>query len=451
MRLIMTISLAACLLLAVSGQVCAQPSQPQPREMPKMPEYQAVKAGQVKVNYTEGWKKEAEKLAEEYSEALSSASKNTGVTPEMGIEIVIVPLIKGAPIPLNKGYNQQSNTIVWPIFFPADPKDYNQDLTLLQGDLINLSFLACQTQLYKTNQMLVKHPEATWFVSGFCYFYAVEAMKDIYGDSHRAPPFSDAWLAAARDTIFRAKPGKRGFAPEYQAAFYRFFAELHKKYGKKRYAAMIKAVINLKKYSADEIIKTIDSVTGGDCVKLCKEYKTDKEYPFLGIQTDPKRMEPGVEIVVIVEGSSAAEAGLMKGDIIVKANGKPINSLGDLQAVISKAGVGAKLKMIIDRDGSRSKIIVTLKPREFKFDEETPLDKPAPPPGRAIPRTREQLLSQAGFTQEQVELLMLMFEKSGSMDWPFTPEDKAKVERVLSEAGFSPAQIQALSMIFKLK
>ena len=167
---------------------------------------------------------------------------------------------------------------------------------------------------------------------------------------------------------------------------------------------------------------------------------------------DMQRAEPGVRITNLVEGSSAADADLQAGDIIEEAHGKPVKTLEDLQAIIAEAGTGEQLKMIVDRNGSKIKALATLKAREFEI-RETPEPPPGPEPKLPAPppKTPEGLLKSAGFAEDQVELMMKMFERRDPTDPEPSPVEIARTFIELREAGYTDRQINVLLSLFKLK
>lgn len=72
----------------------------------------------------------------------------------------------------------------------------------------------------------------------------------------------------------------------------------------------------------------------------------------------------GVEVVEVYEGTSAADAGIREGDVMIKWNGKPI---GDVQAwmpLLRASKVGDVVEVTVKRDGKEQVIKVTLKAGE---------------------------------------------------------------------------------------
>jgi serine protease DegQ len=61
---------------------------------------------------------------------------------------------------------------------------------------------------------------------------------------------------------------------------------------------------------------------------------------------------PGGAVITHVEpGSAAARAGIAPGDVIVRANGQPIQDAGDLRNLVGLLPIGADLQIVLYRDG----------------------------------------------------------------------------------------------------
>lgn len=106
----------------------------------------------------------------------------------------------------------------------------------------------------------------------------------------------------------------------------------------------------------------------------------DKGYvarPYLGVSVfDPETaarygyslaIDKGVYVFKLVLGGPSDKAGLQRGDIILKADGDEVNSIGDLRAKVSAHKVGDTITLTIDRNNHERTIDVTL--------EEMPQDK----------------------------------------------------------------------------
>jgi S1-C subfamily serine protease len=71
----------------------------------------------------------------------------------------------------------------------------------------------------------------------------------------------------------------------------------------------------------------------------------------------------GVEIVEVVEGSPAADAGLKAGDLIIEAGGEAVGDVGDLQRLMSGERIGQALTLRLDRRGRLTEVEIV--PREL--------------------------------------------------------------------------------------
>jgi S1-C subfamily serine protease len=80
--------------------------------------------------------------------------------------------------------------------------------------------------------------------------------------------------------------------------------------------------------------------------------------------------ERGALVMKVAEGSPAEKAGLKENDVIVSFNGRPIESVRELQRVLSETPEGRTVQLEVFRDGNRQKLSATLtsrtpKPRLF--------------------------------------------------------------------------------------
>lgn len=71
----------------------------------------------------------------------------------------------------------------------------------------------------------------------------------------------------------------------------------------------------------------------------------------------------GVEIVEVVEGSPASEAGLRPGDLIVEVDGEGLADVGDLQRLMAGERIGREISLRIDRGGRM--MLLGIVPREL--------------------------------------------------------------------------------------
>jgi S1-C subfamily serine protease len=83
---------------------------------------------------------------------------------------------------------------------------------------------------------------------------------------------------------------------------------------------------------------------------------------FIGIAGGPRPVPPrlaselgrrnAVEVVEVVDGSPAAQAGLRPEDLIVALDGTPVSSAGDLQRLMSEERIGETLTVTVVRQGT---------------------------------------------------------------------------------------------------
>ncbi|MEW6209704.1 MAG: PDZ domain-containing protein, partial [Acidobacteriota bacterium] len=73
--------------------------------------------------------------------------------------------------------------------------------------------------------------------------------------------------------------------------------------------------------------------------------------------------ERGALVMKVAEGSPAEKAGLKENDVIVAFNGRPIESVRELQRVLSETPEGRTVQLEVIRDGDRQKLSATLSRR----------------------------------------------------------------------------------------
>ena len=83
-------------------------------------------------------------------------------------------------------------------------------------------------------------------------------------------------------------------------------------------------------------------------------------HPFIGISVGNADNNAGATVSSVVGGSPSEQAGLKKGDIIVKAGTKDIHNGDDLLNVVQASKVGDKLPLTVTRGGSTQTITVTV-------------------------------------------------------------------------------------------
>lgn len=115
---------------------------------------------------------------------------------------------------------------------------------------------------------------------------------------------------------------------------------------------MVKVVDDLKKYGT--VQRAVLGIRGGDVLNYINAQKDEKKDVDLGTNE-------GVYVAEVTEGSSAAAAGMVKGDVITEADGKKITKMSELQELLSKKRPGEKVTLTYLHNKSKHSKTVTLK------------------------------------------------------------------------------------------
>ena len=86
----------------------------------------------------------------------------------------------------------------------------------------------------------------------------------------------------------------------------------------------------------------------------------DVTYESLRQQNLPEQIADGVVIDAVQEGGPAAKADLRKGDIVVKANGREVNSVASLRNLVAMVRPGKTVELDVYRDGKPKSIQITV-------------------------------------------------------------------------------------------
>ena len=90
------------------------------------------------------------------------------------------------------------------------------------------------------------------------------------------------------------------------------------------------------------------------------------DHAFLGVTSqdgaasDGSSQRAGAQIVSVSPGTPAAEAGLQKGDVVVKVDDEPVDSSESLVASIRERAVGDAVELTVLRDGKAVTLTATL-------------------------------------------------------------------------------------------
>lgn len=115
---------------------------------------------------------------------------------------------------------------------------------------------------------------------------------------------------------------------------------------------MNKVVSDLKEFGT--VQRAVLGVSGSDVSRHIDQEKAQGKEVDLGTVT-------GVYVAEVMEGSTAEEAGLKKGDVLTAVDGKEISKMTELQEELSKHRPGDKVKITFMRDKKVKSETVTLR------------------------------------------------------------------------------------------
>jgi putative serine protease PepD len=72
------------------------------------------------------------------------------------------------------------------------------------------------------------------------------------------------------------------------------------------------------------------------------------------------RFSTGARVAEVVPGGAAEQAGMRAGDIVVEFAGQPINTASELTAAVRAEPAGAEIEVVVQRNGERIRLQVTL-------------------------------------------------------------------------------------------
>jgi len=76
----------------------------------------------------------------------------------------------------------------------------------------------------------------------------------------------------------------------------------------------------------------------------------------IGVTPDPSFQGPGLRLRVVTQGGPAAIAGVRVGDVLLTANGVPVESPESLRTLVAEKGPGADIELGLLRDGAATTI-----------------------------------------------------------------------------------------------
>jgi S1-C subfamily serine protease len=80
------------------------------------------------------------------------------------------------------------------------------------------------------------------------------------------------------------------------------------------------------------------------------------------VQVGPIAADKGVYVQLPKQNSAAMRAGLRRGDVVLAAGGKEIDSLWDFQQAMENTASGEGIQLTVHRDSERIEDVVTIRP-----------------------------------------------------------------------------------------
>ncbi len=90
--------------------------------------------------------------------------------------------------------------------------------------------------------------------------------------------------------------------------------------------------------------------------------------PYVGARLIPTK--DGARVARVIDGSPAADAGLVEGDVVKSIDNVDIDHRGALREALAGAKAGDEITVVVNHDGAREKVVITLG---------SPADRPARP------------------------------------------------------------------------
>ncbi len=149
------------------------------------------------------------------------------------------------------------------------------------------------------------------------------------------------------------------------------------------------------------VVTSYGCLPGDSDVLVVKDKKSKQGYLGVNIEDVSRRLAErknlkttsGAYVSSVVENSAAEDAGIEKGDVIVKYNGKEVEDSDELTSFVRKTKPGATVDIVVERDGLNKTLkaeIDRLKDSDFSFfnfdDDDFHIRTPDPPRVNVRPR-----------------------------------------------------------------
>ncbi|MBI5216215.1 MAG: PDZ domain-containing protein [Ignavibacteriae bacterium] len=149
------------------------------------------------------------------------------------------------------------------------------------------------------------------------------------------------------------------------------------------------------------VVTSYGCLPGENGFHFIKDKKSKQGYLGVNIEDVTRRLAErknlkttsGAYVSSVVDNSAAEDAGIEKGDVIVKYNGKEVEDSDELTSLVRKTKPGTSVDILVERDGENKTLkaeIDRLKDSDFSFfnfdDEDFHVRVPDPPRVNVRPR-----------------------------------------------------------------
>ncbi len=172
--------------------------------------------------------------------------------------------------------------------------------------------------------------------------------------------------------------------------------------------------INMARKIRDQLVET-GTVTRGQLGVYIQDLTKDLAQSFGLKETD------GILISKVIENSPAAKADLKQGDILLKADGRPVGKVNEFRNAIAMTAPGTVIRLDILRNGQPREVTVTIGKREGEGTSEGTAVEKSATFGLSLQKLTPELAARLGYQDETGVLVSGVEEGS--------PADSAGIER----------------------
>lgn len=101
-----------------------------------------------------------------------------------------------------------------------------------------------------------------------------------------------------------------------------------------------------------------EAIVGFDLPRLQRMVARHGKGPGLGMKVADAKDGPGAYVGAVKEGSPAARAGVLAGDVVIELSGRTVNGVSDLEQIAAKRPPGQPTSIMIRRGDERQTLIL---------------------------------------------------------------------------------------------